>query len=804
VLPNVRGEEISEPTNLSEFNEHIQPFLNTHCVKCHGQKTQKAEFALHDIDGSITQGKDTVRWEKVLEMLSLRDMPPSEEPQPKKIERNRVVGWITAELRKIGRAHNSDKLALPHQANRIDHEELFSGEHIGPSFSPSRLWRKSPQIYSRFANEVRTTVSQPLLGLGGKGIQDYASLFADESTIKTMMRNSNLIAEQMVSPERTHVNRHLNVLFREGAEPSEEQVEKAQTELFKQIFQREPTDADREHYLAVFQKNRNLGGLTLGFRTLITAMLMSPEFVFRIELGLGEELPDGRRMLSPHELAYALSFAFYDKPDAQLMNAANSGMLSTREDVEREVRRIFNTKDKDKRYWNYPMYHRWGEDYYDHRPRVLRFFQEFFGYTAVADVFKDKERNGEHHANRLRKDADMLVLYVLEKDRDVLAQLLTTNRYPMDYFQDDRMKALLGGNNRYSGIRNQYGEEFESIAKTGKWPGIGSSHVSAYNLDRKKAAAVRRNPGDLIELPPQQRAGMLTHPAWLVAHSGNFDNDPIRRGKWIREHLLADLVPDVPIGVDAKIPEDAHKTLRERLVIVREEQCWRCHRQMNPLGEPFECYDDFGRYREQIVLGDADGFFKAERKYNSQKENWEKELNEWRGNDANGRAKKVAHANEMLANLTIPEATTKNFKAAMRNYENDVKRWTNEREHWRNLDDAEQQRRITDLEQRLSKLVAPVPEAKPVDTSGELVGTGDSKLDGPVRDAVDLSRRLAKSERVRQSFVRHAFRYWMGRNETLDDSPTLIAADLAYVENGGSFQEMLISLLTSDSFLYRK
>ena len=44
----------------------------------------------------------------------------------------------------------------------------------------------------------------------------------------------------------------------------------------------------------------------------------------------------------------------------------------------------------------------------------------------------------------------------------------------------------------------------------------------------------------------------------------------------------------------------------------------------------------------------------------------------------------------------------------------------------------------------------------------------------------------------------------MGRNETLSDSKTLIAADEAYVRSGGSFSEVIISLVTSDSFLYRK
>jgi hypothetical protein len=52
--------------------------------------------------------------------------------------------------------------------------------------------------------------------------------------------------------------------------------------------------------------------------------------------------------------------------------------------------------------------------------------------------------------------------------------------------------------------------------------------------------------------------------------------------------------------------------------------------------------------------------------------------------------------------------------------------------------------------------------------------------------------------------VRHAFRFWMGRNETLNDAPVLQAAHQAYRQSGGSMKALLGSLLTSDAFLYRK
>jgi hypothetical protein len=67
-----------------------------------------------------------------------------------------------------------------------------------------------------------------------------------------------------------------------------------------------------------------------------------------------------------------------------------------------------------------------------------------------------------------------------------------------------------------------------------------------------------------------------------------------------------------------------------------------------------------------------------------------------------------------------------------------------------------------------------------------------------------MMHRLGHSDRARQSFIRHLFRYLMGRNEMLSDSKTLIEAERAYVDNGGSFKALVVSLLSSDSFLYRR
>ena len=197
----------------------------------------------------------------------------------------------------------------------------------------------------------------------------------------------------------------------------------------------------------------------------------------------------------------------------------------------------------------------------------------------------------------------------------------------------------------------------------------------------------------------KERLGIHTHPIWLVSHSDAMDNHAISRGRWIRERLLGDAVPDIPITVDAKLPDEPQSTLRHRMRVTREPECWRCHQKMDPLGLPFEKYNQLG-----ILLD------------------------------------------------------------------------TNPSNNW----------------------------GHPVDTTGEIILSGDPALDGPVKDPLEMIQKLANSERVQQVFVRHAFRFWMGRNETLNDAPILQAAYRAYRDNNGSMKALLTSLITSDAFLYRK
>ncbi|MEM1228842.1 MAG: DUF1588 domain-containing protein, partial [Planctomycetota bacterium] len=390
----------------------------------------------------------------------------------------------------------------------------------------------------------------------------------------------------------------------------------------------------------------------------------------------------------------------------------------------------------------------------------------------------------EQAVSRLIDEADMLVEYILERDENVFEELLTTDKFFVyhsgdnevmkagsdqmrtvyEYFQDLNwqdwgpddvtphksfmltiweFQKVRGGDNKslltalkrmmttlevhfqdgqnsgmpYMKMAMGFWHGGNVLGRTGQQM-RGEQVTTYWNIDWKKWDYPAEQPAKI-----PHRKGLLTHPAWLIAHSQNLETDPIHRGKWIREKLLAGTIPDVPITVDAVIPPDPHKTLRQRMEIrTGDTYCWRCHQKMDPLGFPFESYDDFGRYRTDESLEHPDNLVKP------------------------------ANRNE-----------TNEFGASL-----------------------------------------PVYKTLPVNPRGVLEGTADQSLDGEVKDAFELVERLAQSDKVRQSIIRHAFRYFLGRNETLSDSKTLMDAERAYLDNNGSFDEVIVSLLTSDSFIYRK
>jgi len=117
------------------------------------------------------------------------------------------------------------------------------------------------------------------------------------------------------------------------------------------------------------------------------------------------------------------------------------------------------------------------------------------------------------------------------------------------------------------------------------------------------------------------------------------------------------------------------------------------------------------------------------------------------------------------------------------------------------VEDIEATRKNKDLKN--GKSLGTVMKGIDVNATGLIAHVGDKSLEGPVSNPIEYLKKLAASERVEQVFIRHAFRYWLARNESPGDAASLQAAQKAYRESGGSMKALMAALLTSESFLYR-
>jgi hypothetical protein len=648
--------------------------LREFCADCHLGDSPEAGFSLAALDPSRIGGSHAAAWLRLGEQVKFAEMPPHGSPQPTREERRQILAWLADSLR--GADVDTTALESALTGNAVDHELLFTLPVTAPLDNPPRLWRFSPQLYFAVIGGGSGTdpMTQAMTGGDGHGFEDMAGTASIDDGVLAIVRRNAARAARGVTAHRVEdgvvvMERGGNKEFKPLLDPTNEPTDKEiTTAIGRMLFYKrlEPLSAEEgSRFVRLYRSIRGAGDAAAASRALVVAALLQPEMLYRMELGLGRVEEDGRRMLDPIEIAYALNAALRDT--RQERDRSRDGKLDSREAVAAEVDRMLAKP-------------------FGQNPRILRFFQEYFGYTAAPDVFKDKSLNEYFYAPSLVGDTDKLVLHILEKDQDVLQELLTTTQ-------------------TYAAARSwdKDADEWSEVYPNAKaW--------MPYGLQ----AFPRQQP---VQLPPRERAGILTQPSWLVAHSDNFNNNAITRGKWVRERLLGGRVPDVPITVDAKISEDDTLTLRERMVKTTDSYCWQCHRRMNPLGLPFEIYDHFGRFRTAETVVD--------------------------------RSKPM-----------IPG-------------------------------------------KRRSDPPTPATAEVPLDSSGEIAGSGDPVLDGPVTDAIDMIQRLARSARVRQVFIRHAFRYWMGREENLGDAQTLRDADRAYVESGGSMKALIKSLLTSDSFLYR-
>ncbi|SVE33567.1 uncharacterized protein METZ01_LOCUS486421, partial [marine metagenome] len=237
------------------------------------------------------------------------------------------------------------------------------------------------------------------------------------------------------------------------------------------------------------------------------------------------------------------------------------------------------------------------------KPRILQFFHEYFDYDLAGGVCKDAKALSKAGGGRsfpnvmfgMTASVDRLIELIVKEDKQVLKELLTTDRVILDP-GNDHLYFSTRENLKKPPPRDKKDKKKKPTPEELGYVALPESERINVRIPAVKYTN-GRNVRTLVKLPKEERMGILTHPSWLVSHSDAMDNHAILRGKWIRERLLGGAVPEVPITVDAQLPDEPKNTLRERMRVTRVAECWRCHRKMDPLGLPFEMYNHLGLRR---------------------------------------------------------------------------------------------------------------------------------------------------------------------------------------------------------------
>ncbi|MEX2260835.1 MAG: DUF1592 domain-containing protein [Bryobacteraceae bacterium] len=308
--------------------------------------------------------------------------------------------------------------------------------------------------------------------------------------------------------------------------------------LTRRAFRRPVTGADIQPLLAFYRKGRAEGDFDRGIEKALQAMLMSPDFLFRVEQDPREASPGTVYRIGDHELASRLSFFLWSSiPDDELLNLADQGRLKDPEVRRRQVRRMLD----------------------DRRSQALvsNFAGQWLHLRNLATVKPDPEAFSafdESLRRSFQRETEMFVESILREDRSVLDLLAA------DYtFLNQRLA-------EHYGVPKIYGSQFRRVTVSDPNPG-----------------------------------GLLGQGSILTVTSYPNRTSVVQRGKWILENLLGAPPPPPPPDVAELKPhgEDGKSlTIREQMEQHRTDPtCASCHSRMDPIGFALENYDAIGRWR---------------------------------------------------------------------------------------------------------------------------------------------------------------------------------------------------------------
>ncbi|HET6425538.1 MAG TPA: DUF1592 domain-containing protein, partial [Planctomycetaceae bacterium] len=333
--------------------------------------------------------------------------------------------------------------------------------------------------------------------------------------------------------------------------------------FMKRAFRRPITEGEIDGYVRLVESRLGDGDtFEMAMQQALTAVLVSPHFLFRIETDRNPDDPADRHVLNDYELATRLSYFLWSSmPDDELFTLAEKNELHRDEVLETQVKRMLR----------------------DEKAQALvdNFAEQWLQLRVLDEITPDPEKFPQFTTelrSDMKEETKRLFAHLIREDLSLLELLDAPYT-----FVNERLA-------KHYGLPEIKGSEFQKVSLEGT-----------------------------------SRLGLLTHGSVMTMTSNPDRTSPVKRGKWVMEVVLNTPPPPPPPNVPeleaVKAPEGS--TLRQQLQIHRDNaSCASCHRIMDDLGFGLENFDAIGRFRDTDGAQplDTTGELPGGRKFNGPKE----------------------------------------------------------------------------------------------------------------------------------------------------------------------------------------
>ncbi len=307
----------------------------------------------------------------------------------------------------------------------------------------------------------------------------------------------------------------------------------------RRAYRRPIAKAEVEEPMGFYREGRAEGDFDAGIARALSAVLINPEFLFRVESDPKNVAAGGVYRISDLELASRLSFFLWSSiPDDELLDAAVRGKLSQPEELEKQTRRML----ADRRSFNLATN-------FAGQWLRLRNLEAVTPNSALYPDFDDNLRQA------FRQETELFFDSVLREGRSVLDLIHA------DYtFLNERLA-------KHYGIPDVYGSRFRRVT---------------------------------LE-PESRRGGLLRQGSVLSVTSYATRTSPVLRGVWVLRNIFGapppPPLPNVPSLDESTVA--ANLPMRERMAAHRSNAvCANCHRTIDPVGFSLENFNAVGQWRD--------------------------------------------------------------------------------------------------------------------------------------------------------------------------------------------------------------